>query len=105
MSSVIKTLLSLSLSGSLLMGLLALLRPVYRGRTSLRWQYYIWLAVVLRMLLPIAPEANLMEAVLGEQAASVIPAAKRLRSIPGGMVLGSERSGGARGSLFLPAIT
>ena len=71
MSSVIKTLLSLSLSGSLLMGLLALLRPVYRGRTSLRWQYYIWLAVVLRMLLPIAPEANLMEAVLGEQAASV----------------------------------
>ena len=69
MNPLLQLLLSLTLSGSLLMGLLLLLRPVYQGRTSLRWQYYIWLAVVLRLLLPIAPETNVMRALFETPAA------------------------------------
>lgn len=60
MNEFIKLILSLSLSGSLLILLLILLRPVYRNRLSKNWQYYIWLVVILRLLLPVTPETSLM---------------------------------------------
>ena len=60
MTALLRTLLSLALSGSVLILLLLLLLPRLRGRTSRRWQYYIWLAAVLRLLVPFAPEASLM---------------------------------------------
>ena len=60
MPELLKTLLSLSLSGTLLILLLLLLRPVYRNRLSKRWQYYIWLLVIARLLLPLTPETSLM---------------------------------------------
>lgn len=50
MSEFIKILLSLSLSGTLLMLLVLLPKPLYRERFSRRWQYYIWLVVALRFL-------------------------------------------------------
>lgn len=55
MTALLRTLLSLALSGSVLILLLLLLLPRLRGRTSRRWQYYIWLAAVLRLLVPFAP--------------------------------------------------
>lgn len=61
MNEALKTVLSLSLSGSLLMFILFLLRPVVKERLSKRWQYYIWLVVIARLMLPFAPEENLME--------------------------------------------
>lgn len=60
MSEFVKTLLSLSVSGSLLTVALLCLKPLYRERFSKRWQYYIWLIVVLRFLLPFTPETALM---------------------------------------------
>lgn len=60
MNEILKAGLSLSLSGSLLILLLFLLRPLYKERLSKQWQYYIWLVVVARLLLPFAPETNLM---------------------------------------------
>lgn len=60
MTALLRTLLSLALSGSVLILLLLLLLPLLRTRTSRRWQYYIWLAAVLRLLVPFAPEASLM---------------------------------------------
>lgn len=63
MSEAFKIPLSLSCSGALLILVLLLCRPLFRNHLSKRWQYYIWLAVVARLLLPIAPEANLMKAV------------------------------------------
>lgn len=63
MSEVLKTILSLSCSGGLLIALLLLLRPLVHRRLSRRWQYYIWLVVVARLLLPFAPETSLMGAV------------------------------------------
>ena len=63
MSEAFKIPLSLSCSGALLILVLLLCRPLFRGRLSKRWQYYIWLVVVARLLLPFAPEMNLMGAV------------------------------------------
>ena len=60
MTEILKTVLSLSLSGSLLILLLFLLRPVIKARLSKRWQYYIWLVVAARLMLPFAPEENFM---------------------------------------------
>lgn len=53
-----KVLASLSLSGSLAVLVLLLLRPLLRGRVSRRWQYYVWLIAVLRLLLPLSPEGS-----------------------------------------------
>lgn len=60
MNEALKIVLSLSLSGSLLILILYLLRPLFKERLSKRWQYYIWLVVIVRLLLPFAPETNLM---------------------------------------------
>ena len=62
MSELFKGFLSLSLSGSLVIAALLLCRPLYRDRVSRRWQYYIWLVAVARLLLPLAPETSLMNA-------------------------------------------
>ena len=66
MTALLRTLLSLALSGSVLILLLLLLLPRLRGRTSRRWQYYIWLAAVLRLLVP---EASLMNQLFAPPAA------------------------------------
>lgn len=55
MSEILKLIVSLSLSGSVLILILLLLRPLLRDRISKRWQYYIWLLVIARLLLPIGP--------------------------------------------------
>lgn len=44
---------SMSLAGAVLILLLTLLRPLVRERISRRWQYYIWLLVIARLLLPV----------------------------------------------------
>ena len=66
------TVLSLSLSGSLLMLPLLLCRPLYRGRLSKRWQYYIWLVVAVRLLLPFAPGAGPVGALFREASGASI---------------------------------
>ena len=55
MIELLKLLLSLSFSGTVLILILLLSRPLYRNRLSRQWQYYIWLIVVARMLLPFTP--------------------------------------------------
>jgi len=58
--------LSLSLSGSLIIVILFLFKPVYRERLSKRWQYYIWLVVIARLLLPFSFEINLVGSLFEE---------------------------------------
>ena len=60
MNELLKVVLSLSLSGTLLILLLFSLQSLFKGRLSKRWQYYIWLVAVARLLFPFAPETNLM---------------------------------------------
>lgn len=50
--------LSLSLSGSLLFLLIRLPKPLYQNRLSRCWQYYIWLIVCMRFLLPFTPDIS-----------------------------------------------
>lgn len=58
MNEILKIVLSLSLSGSLLILVLLLCKPLFRNRISKRWQYYIWLVVIARLLLPFTPETS-----------------------------------------------
>ena len=60
MNTVLKILLSMSFSGSLLILALLLGKQFLKNKISRQWQYYIWLAVVLRLLLPFGPEVSLM---------------------------------------------
>lgn len=52
MNEFMKTLLSLSVSGTLLLLLILGLKQLYKNKFSRRWQYYVWIIVALRFLLP-----------------------------------------------------
>ncbi len=54
MNTVFMSILSLSLSASLLTLLLIAIKPLYKNRLSKTWQYYIWLIILLRFILPIS---------------------------------------------------
>lgn len=66
MPECLKVLVSLSLSGSLAIVVLLLLKPPLRGRVSRRWQYYVWLIAVFRLLLPLSPETSPVETLFRE---------------------------------------
>ena len=73
MERFLRTLLELSLAGSLLAAALTVLRPLLRGRVSRRASYYIWLLVLLRLCVPLG--FNLPVPVPAEASAPVPPAA------------------------------
>lgn len=56
MNELIKSLLSASLSGTLLLLFILGWKPFYQNRFSKRWQYYVWLIVLLRFLFPFSPD-------------------------------------------------
>lgn len=60
MNGVLKVLLSMSVSGGLLILALLLGKQFLKNKISRQWQYYIWLVVILRLLFPFGPEVNLM---------------------------------------------
>ncbi len=60
MNEFVKILLSLSVSGALLLLLILGLKPLYKNRFSKRWQYYIWIVVALRFLLPFTPNTTIV---------------------------------------------
>ena len=60
MSVALKTFLSMSFSGSLLILMLLVGKRFLKDKISRQWQYYIWLIVVLRLLLPFGPEVSLL---------------------------------------------
>ena len=60
MNEFIKILLSLSVSGALLLLLILGLKPLYKNKFSKHWQYYIWIVVALRFLLPFTPDTTIV---------------------------------------------
>lgn len=60
MNDGFKVFLSLSVSGSLIILILFLGRRFWRDKVSRQWQYYIWLIAIARLLIPYAPESNLI---------------------------------------------
>lgn len=57
---VLKIFLSMSCSGGLLILALLLGKRFVKDKISRQWQYYIWLVVIFRLLLPFEPEVNLL---------------------------------------------
>ena len=78
MSGILKLFLSMSFSGGLLIAVLLLGQRFLRSSVSRQWQYYVWLLVILRLLLPFGPETNL----LGETYQAVDRAIVRSASMP-----------------------
>lgn len=66
------TFFSLSVAGAILVLILLLLKPAYKDRLNQRWQYYIWLIVIARLLIPFAPETNLVSNLFSNINTSVI---------------------------------
>lgn len=60
MNEFVKILLSLSVSGTLLLFLLLGLGQLCKNRFSRRWQYYIWLVAALRFLIPVTTDASIV---------------------------------------------
>ena len=60
MNTVLKIFLSMSVSGGLLILVLLLGKPFLKNKISRQWQYYIWLIVILRLLLPFGPDTTLL---------------------------------------------
>lgn len=60
MNTVVKVFLSMSFSGGLLILTLLLGKRFLKNRLSRQWQYYIWLVVILRLLVPFGPEVSLL---------------------------------------------
>lgn len=61
MNLIFWTILSMSLSGALLTSILLIGGRIMKGKLGRQWQYYIWLIVMMRLLLPFGPDASLME--------------------------------------------
>ncbi|MBE5039147.1 M56 family metallopeptidase [Ructibacterium gallinarum] len=58
---IVKALLIPSLAGTVLTGILILFRPLTKKYFSAAWHYYIWLAVLLVMILPIRVDISQRE--------------------------------------------
>lgn len=50
----------MSVSGSLLILALLFIKRLWKDKISRQWQYYIWLPVLLRLLLPFSPQISLL---------------------------------------------
>ncbi len=74
MSSVLVTILSLSISGSILALILVALRPLLKNRVSKTFQYYIWLLVLLRLALPVSFSGSLVDLILPQAMIAQTPA-------------------------------
>lgn len=59
MSDFIATILSMSIGGSILIALVLLMEKVAGKATGRQWQYYIWLIVVARLLIPFGPSLQI----------------------------------------------
>ncbi len=66
MNEMWKVVLSLSLSGTVMIISIFLLCRVFREKFSRRWQYSIWLVAVARLLVPFSMEINVTGSALAE---------------------------------------
>lgn len=62
MNEVLVVILSMSLSGGIVIIMLYLVLLLFGKKLCRQWQYYIWLIAIIRLLLPFAPQQNLMNA-------------------------------------------
>ena len=58
MSDLLWSILTLSLAGSIMILELYFLKPLIRNRVTKAFQYYLWLAVIIRLILPFSIDIN-----------------------------------------------
>ncbi|MDD2502519.1 MAG: M56 family metallopeptidase [Desulfitobacteriaceae bacterium] len=63
MNEAVRLLLSLSVSGSILAVFILAIKPLIRHKLSKSIQYYLWIVVLLRLILPFSFEASMMNQV------------------------------------------
>ena len=100
MNGIWKVILSMSLSGTLLITALLLFKPLFRNRFGRRWQYYIWLVVISRLLLPFTPQESLMNTLFLKAGQAGIQTGTALveEQMTGLMLAGGAIGGGAAGN-------
>ena len=96
MNVALKIFLSMSFSGGLLILALLLGKRFLKDKISRQWQYYIWLIVLLRLLLPFGPEVSLMGKAYQAVDQAISPAAP--------LPLQQQPSPNASGGNFIPAV-
>lgn len=92
MGRALSTLLSLTLSGSVLIVVLLAIRPLLRRRLGHSGQYYLWLVPLARLLLPVFPTVRLPEGVSRALPEAVSDGALWLRA-PDMALAGPDRQG------------
>ncbi len=60
MNEVLAVILSMSLSGGIVIIMLYFVLQLFGKKLCRQWQYYIWLIAIIRLLFPFAPQQNLM---------------------------------------------
>lgn len=58
LSPFFQWLLQTSLQGSLLICLILLVKSILRGKLPIRWHYYLWILLLVRLALPWAPQSR-----------------------------------------------
>ena len=94
MTQLFSVILSLSVSGGLVGLLILAFRPIAVRYFAKRWTYYLWLLVIVRLLVPVHGELNLMEYL----SANLAAAGSHLSEI-GGMAERAEEDGRAGAAL------
>ena len=61
MAQIFGVVLSLSVSGALVGLIILLIRPVTRKIFSKKWTYYLWLLVLIRLMIPVHADINIVE--------------------------------------------
>jgi len=105
MNDLMMTVLSLSLAGSVIIAILFLCKPLYKKRLSKRWQYYIWLVVIVRLLVPISFEVNLVESLFNGIGQGNVFSFSGNEQADGGMVIDGGTIGDTGGETIIAGTT
>ncbi|MGH4139058.1 M56 family metallopeptidase [Clostridium sp.] len=79
MNATVKLLLSLSLSGSILAALIFAVKPFMKHKLSRSIQYYIWIVVLLRLILPFSFETSIMNELFYGNQTSVVASSQGIK--------------------------
>ncbi|MCR8657482.1 M56 family metallopeptidase [Paenibacillus endoradicis] len=98
MNEIAKLILSLSLSGSILALLLFAIKPIIKHRLSKSIQYYIWIVVLLRLIIPFSFEGSIIDQLMYSYQTTEV------NNSQGNVQQDDSSSGNILGSLTLPNV-
>jgi len=103
MNTILKLFLSMSCSGALLILVLFFGKRFLKNKISRQWQYYIWLIVIIRFLLPFGVEINLMGKTYQAIEQAVTQEAALSQQLPSAAIQDSASAAGLMQKTAVPA--